>query len=50
MDVIGIDIAQIADLGTQIANTGAIRALEQAADSTFEYIVAMVRLVEQSGR
>lgn len=37
-----IDIAEIADLDTQVANTGAIRALEEVADHTCEYITAIV--------
>ena len=48
MDIMGIDIGRIADLATQVANCGAIRALEQVADGTFEYTVAIVVVVENS--
>ncbi|WP_156457965.1 hypothetical protein [Sphingomonas sp. Leaf412] len=46
----GIDIAQITDLDTRIANCGAIRASEQMADGTFEYTVAIVVIVENDPR
>ncbi len=42
---IGIDIAEIEELDTRIANAGAIRALEQVADQTCEYIVGIVALI-----
>lgn len=48
MDILGIDIAQIVDLGTQVANCGAIRALEQVADGTYEYTVAIVVIAQNS--
>jgi hypothetical protein len=48
MDIRGIDIAQIVDLGTQVANCGAIRALEQVADGTYEYTVAIVVIAKNS--
>ncbi len=45
-----IDIADIADLDTLVAGSGAIRALEQVADHTCEYVVAIVLLIENSHR
>lgn len=49
MTVFGIDIAQIADLATQVAQTGALRAAEFAGDDIFEYMVGIAIVVyEQS--
>lgn len=42
-----IDIDEIADLETPVANTGAIRALEQVADHTCEYLTAIVIMTKQ---
>lgn len=39
--MLGLDISQIVDLGTQVATSGAIRALESTADEIFEYIIGM---------
>lgn len=39
--MLGLDISQIIDLGTQVATSGAIRALESTADDIFEYIIGM---------
>ncbi len=45
MDAHGIDIAEIEELDTRVANAGAIRALEQVADHTCEYIVGIVVII-----
>lgn len=39
--MLGLDISQIVDLGTQVATSGAIHALESTADEIFEYIIGM---------
>ena len=43
--VLGLDIAQIVDLGTQVATAGAIRAAEMTADEVFDYIIGMAIVV-----
>ncbi|MDR6789571.1 hypothetical protein J2Y58_002944 [Sphingomonas sp. BE138] len=43
-----IDIDEIADLPTPVANTGTIRVLEEVADHTCEYITAIVIMTSQS--
>lgn len=45
MDLIGIDLAKIVELGTQIAGTGALRAGEMIADDVFEMVVGIAMLV-----
>lgn len=45
MDVLGIDISNIAELGTQVAMTGAIRMGEIVGDNIFEYIVGIAIIV-----
>ena len=51
MEIFSIDIRQIVELGTQVANSGAIRAVEHVADEMFEYIVGITRVVyEQNPR
>ena len=49
MDRARIDVNRIAELGTRVGNAGAIRAQEQAADDTTDYIVALVILIESGG-
>lgn len=49
MNVMGIDIGHIADLGTQVAQSGAIRAFEIVGDEVFEYLVAMAVLLQDTG-
>lgn len=49
MQVLGIDITQIAELGTQIANAGAIRTLEHVGDEMFEYLVGVAVLIYETG-
>lgn len=39
--MLGLDISQIIDLGTQVATSGAIRTLESTSDEIFEYIIGM---------
>jgi hypothetical protein len=45
MDLIQIDIGQIAELGTQVAMHGAVRAGEVVIDDIFALIVGIVALV-----
>ncbi len=45
MKLFSIDISEIADLGTQIATTGALRSVDLGADDLFEFIIAIVILV-----
>jgi len=45
MKVVGIDVDQIVDLGTQVAIGGAIRMGEIVGDDIFEYIVAIAVIV-----
>lgn len=45
MDAFGIDIAQIVELGTQVATHGAIRAAEVVADDIFEYVIGVAILI-----
>lgn len=45
MDLMGVDILQIAELATTVATTGAIRAAEIVGDDMFEYTVAIIELV-----
>lgn len=45
MEVFSIDIHHIADLATQVGIGGAIRALEQAGDDVFDYIIAVAILI-----
>ena len=47
MDVIGIDIGEIAELATDIANAGAVTALDPVVGGIFDYTVAIVAMVEQ---
>lgn len=45
MNVFGIDIAHIVELGTQVATTRAIRAAEVAADDVFDFLVGVAVLI-----
>lgn len=45
MDIFGIDIGHIADLTTQVATSGAMRAVELVADDVFDYIIGVAILV-----
>ena len=47
MDLIRISIAEIAELGTQVAMHGAVRAGEVKVDPLFELVVGVVALVVQ---
>lgn len=42
-----LDLADIAELPTQIATTGAIRAAEVASDELFEYVIAVATLIHE---
>ena len=48
MGTFGIDIGQIAELGTQVALTGAIRMGEIVADDVFELIVAIAVIIYEA--
>lgn len=45
MPIVTIPLAEIVELGTQVATTGAIRAAEASGDQVFEYIIAVAMLV-----
>jgi len=45
MQLLGLDIAQIVDLGTQVAQAGAIRTMELVGDDVFEYAIAIAILI-----
>ncbi|MES2096713.1 MAG: hypothetical protein V4459_08115 [Pseudomonadota bacterium] len=45
MDVMGIDIGQIAHLGTQVATTGGVRGFEVMADDLWELLIAIVIII-----
>ncbi len=40
-----LDLSQIAELPTQIATSGALRAAEIASDDIFEYVIAVATLI-----
>lgn len=41
----GLDTHEIIDLGTQVAATGAIRAVESDTDQIFEFVIAVAILI-----
>ena len=45
MNVMGLDIAHIVELGTQLAQAGAIRAAELSGDDVFEYVIGIAILI-----
>ena len=45
MNIIGLDINHIVDLGTSVAQSGAIRAAEIAGDEVFEYIIGIAVVI-----
>lgn len=45
MDVMGLDIGQIVELGTHVAQSGAIRMGEIVGDDVFEYIIGVAIIV-----
>ena len=45
MDIVGLDIGHIVELGTQVAQVGAFRAVDIANDQIFDYIIGIVFLV-----
>ena len=49
MDVFGIDIASIVDLGTRVAHGAAMRVAETSPDAVFDYIVGIVVLTSDGG-
>lgn len=49
MQVFGIDIGQIADLATQVANAGALGVAERAGDELFDMIVGVAIVVYEQG-
>ncbi|MDF7776204.1 hypothetical protein P1X14_13175 [Sphingomonas sp. AOB5] len=48
MGLVQIDVAQIAELGTQVAMHGSVRAGEIVIDDVFELIVSLVSVVVES--
>jgi|GEM_PF-6628445 len=42
-----LDLAQIAELPTQIATSGALRVAEVASDDIFEMVIAIAQLINQ---
>ncbi len=45
MGIVGMEISEIVDLGTQVASTGAIRAMEIVGDDVFQYVIAIAIIV-----
>jgi hypothetical protein len=45
MNILGLDIDQIVQLGTQIATTGAVRAFEATGDDLFEMVIGVAFLI-----
>lgn len=45
MQVFGIDIAQITELATQVANAGALHTIERVGDELFEMVIGVAVLV-----
>lgn len=45
MDIFGLDITGIVDLGTQVATSGAIRVAEVVGDDIFDYIIGVAILL-----
>ena len=43
--MLGLDINAIVDLGTQVAQSGAIRATEIVGDEVFEYVIGVALVV-----
>jgi hypothetical protein len=48
MDIFGIDITHIADLGTQVATAGTMRVAETVADDIFEYIIGVAYVIYEA--
>lgn len=46
MDVPHIDTGAIAELGTQVATSGALRLMESVTDQIFEFTIAVVVIVQ----
>lgn len=46
MQIMGFDPKDIVELATTVATSGAMRAVETVADEVFDYIVAVVHLIE----
>jgi hypothetical protein len=49
IDLFGIDINHIVELGTQVATIGAIRAAEVTGDDVFEYIIGVAIVIYEMG-
>ncbi len=45
MQLFGLDISQIVDLGTQVATKGAIGSVDIFTDDIFEYIIGVAIVV-----
>ena len=48
MNLYGIEISHIVELGTNFATTGAIKAVEVVADEVFDYVVAVAILIQET--
>jgi len=49
IDLLTIDIAAIAELGTRVATAGALRAMEISGDDIFEYIIGIAIVIHEQG-
>lgn len=49
IDLLTIDIAAIAELGTRVATAGALKATEFAVDDIFEYIIGIAIVIHEQG-
>lgn len=45
LQIFGIDINQVVELGTQVATSGSIRAGEIVGDDIFEYLVGIAVVI-----
>ena len=45
MDIFGIDISHIVDLGTQVALAGAFQSVDLTGDDVFEYLIGIAIVV-----
>lgn len=45
MDIMGLDINHIVDLGTQVATSGTLRVADFFADDVFDYTVGIAVLI-----
>ena len=48
MEIAGLDIGHIVELGTQVAQVGAIRVAELVANDIFDYTIGLVVLIYET--